>query len=202
MTRVPVVLLTAVLVLGGCAADPQTPAPGDARIQVDSPQLREMKQQAGVSDCEPGDAEPVDGGLPAVTLPCLGGGPEVDLSRLRGPMVVNLWQSTCQPCREEMPILQEFHEEHGDEVSVLGIDYQDVQAVAAMELVQETGVTYPLLADPQSALDGAAPFPRLRGMPFLALVDGEGRVVHRQFIALESGQELRDLVDEHLGITL
>ena len=194
--------LAAALVLAGCGSAQPTPAPGEARIDVDTPQLREMKRAAGVEACVPGDAPPVDGGLPAVTLPCLGGGPEVDLSRLRGPLVVNLWQSTCGPCREEMPILQDFHERYGDRVAVLGIDYQDVQAVAAMELVRETGVTYPLLADPQSALDGAEPFPRLRGMPFLALVDEEGRVVHRQFVALQSRQQLLDLVDEHLGLHL
>lgn len=97
-------------------------------------------------------------------------------------------------------MLQSFHERHGDRVGVLGIDYQDVQPVAALELVQDTGVTYPLLADPQSELDGAAPFPRLRGMPFLALVDEEGRVVHREFVVLRDEQHLRDLVTEHLGI--
>jgi thiol-disulfide isomerase/thioredoxin len=202
MRLLPAVALAALLALTGCAADPGAPAPGEARIAVDTPQLRQMKQAAGVEDCAPGDAAPVDGGLPAVTLPCLGGGPDVDLSRLRGPMVVNLWQSTCAPCRHEMPILQDFHERFGDRVAVLGVDYQDVQAVAAMELVRETGVTYPLLADPQSALDGAEPFPSLRGMPFLALVDEEGRVVHREFVALQSRQQLLDLVDEHLGIRL
>ena len=195
--------LTGLLVLAGCGdARDAVPPPGEAKIDVDTPQLREMKRDAGVAPCAPGDAAPVDGGLPTVTLPCLGGGPDVDLSRLRGPMVVNLWQSTCTPCRREMPILQSFHEQHGDRVAVLGIDYQDVQTVAAMQLVQETGVTYPLLADPQSALDGADPFPPLRGMPFLALVDEDGRVVHRQFVALESEQQLLDLVDTHLGIRL
>jgi thiol-disulfide isomerase/thioredoxin len=195
-------LLAAAVLLAGCSAQPRSAPPGAARIDVDTPTLREMKEQAGVAPCVPGDVAPVEGGLPAVSLPCLGGGPAVDLSTLRGPMVVNLWQSTCVPCREEMPILQRFHERYGDRVAVLGIDYQDVQVVAAMELVQQTGVTYPLLADPQSQLDGAEPFPRLQGMPFLALVDGDGRVVHRQFLAIDSERELLDLVDRHLGIEL
>lgn len=195
-------LLAAAFLVTGCAGDPATPTPGAAEIDVDTAQLRELKREAGVEDCEPGGGASVAGGLPAVTLPCLGGGPEVDLSRLSGPLVVNLWQSTCAPCREEMPLLQSFHERYGDRVAVLGIDYQDVQPVAALELVRETGVTYPLLADPQSELDGAAPFPRLRGMPFLALVDDDGRVVHQEFVVLRSEQHLRDLVTEHLGLRL
>ena len=35
----------------------------------------------------------------------------------------------------------------------------------------KTGVTYPLLADPQGDLQGQAPFPAGMGLPFLALVD-------------------------------
>ena len=96
-------------------------------------------------------------------------------------MVVNLWASWCGPCRKEMPVLQAFHEQHGDRVPVLGIDYHDPQTAAALELAKDTGVTYPLLADPQGALERRDAVPRLAGLPFLALVDAEGRVVHREF---------------------
>jgi thiol-disulfide isomerase/thioredoxin len=200
--RRAVVALSAALVLGGCGGGDEVALPGPARIDVDSPQLQRMKAEAGVDDCTPARGEPVAGGLPDVTLPCFGGGPDVDLGALRGPTVVSLWASTCGPCRKEMPILQDFHERYGDRVAVLGVDYQDVQAEAAMELVQETGATYPMLADPQSELSGAAPFPVLRGLPFLALVDADGRVAHQEFTIIESRQQLVELVDRHLGIRL
>jgi thiol-disulfide isomerase/thioredoxin len=201
----PTALAAVVLLLAGCDADQATdfaPGPGPAKIDVDTPELRTMKQDAGIEDCAPGKAGTADGGLPAVTLPCFGGGPDVDLSSLRGPMVVNLWAAWCGPCRKEMPILQSFHEEYGDSVAVLGIDYGDPQSVAAMELATKSGVTYPLLADPQSQLDRAAPFPGLVGLPFLALVDGDGRVVHQEFVALKSQQQLVDLVNDNLGTNL
>lgn len=195
-------VFAALLVLTGCSGGSTPPGPGPARIDVDTPELREMKADAGVEPCRPGRGEPVAGGLPAVTLPCFGGGDEVDLSTLRGPMVVNLWAASCGPCRTEMPILQGFYEQHGDEVSVLGIDYQDTQPTGAMQLVQDTGVTYPLLADTQSDLDGASPIPRIQGLPFVALVDADGRVVHQEFVIIESEQQLLDLVDDHLGMDL
>ncbi len=137
-----------------------------------------------------------------MTLPCFGGGPDVELGALRGPLVVSLWASWCGPCRKEMPVLEAFADHHGDRVALLGIDYQDVQTSAAMSLIEETGATYPMLADPQGDLDAAAPFPALRGLPFLALVDENGEVVHQEFTVIGSEQELVDLVNEHLGAEL
>lgn len=204
MKRALAVALVSALLLTGCTTG-QTDGglrPGAAKIDVDTPQLREMKQDAGMADCVPGTDDAVDGGLPHVTLPCLGGGPDVDLSSLRGPMVVSVWASWCGPCREEMPRIQAFHDQYGDQVAVLGIDYQDVRPESAMALVQDTGATYPSLADPQSDLDGASPFPVLRGLPFLALVDADGRVVHQEFTVIESEQQLVDLVNEYLGTDL
>ncbi len=193
-------LVAALLVLTSCAGEGGSPGlPGRAQVDVDTPSLARLKASAGIEACAPGPARPVEGGLPSLTLPCLGGGPSVDLATLEGPMVVNLWASWCGPCRRELPHYQAFHEKYGDRVPVLGIDYQDTQPEAALELAGDTGVTYPLLADPQSSLDGATPFPRVAGLPFLALVDGSGRVVHREFVEIRSERQLADLVDRYLG---
>ena len=140
--------------------------------------------------------------LPAVEVTEFSGDGTVDLASLEGPMVINLWASYCKPCREEMPVLQEFHEAHGDEVAVVGIDYQDPQRENAEELVRETGVTYRLLADPLGELNSADPFPNLMGLPFLALVDEDGNVTHMEYGEIESVGELEGLIEEHLGLDL
>lgn len=194
-------LVAAALVLGGCADDDGGAAPGAARVEVDTPQLRELRQQAGVEPCRPGTGEPVEGGLPDVTLPCLGGGDEVPLASLRGPMVVNLWASWCGPCRRELPILQRFHERHADRVPVLGIDWQDPQTESALELVIETGVTYPLLADPQADVAAVDGMP-VRGLPGLVLLAEDGTVAYRALREIESLDQLEGLVAEHLGVEL
>jgi len=194
------VLAAAALLLGACGSPDLPEPPGAAKVDVDTPALRAIKEQAGIEPCAPGTA--TEGGLPALTLPCLGGGPDVDLSSLEGPMVVNLWQSFCEPCRKEMPALQEFHERHGDQIPVLGIDSTDVQPRAALEFAAELGVTYPQLADPGGDLSSRDPFPLVRGYPYLAIVDADGAIAWQQFGGIDSYADLVDLVNEHLGTDL
>ncbi len=188
----------AAVVLAGCATTPDIEFPGQARIDVDTPALRQEKREAGVDSCRPGTGS---NDLPAVTLPCFGGGPEVDISTLAGPMVVNIWAVSCGPCRKEMPVLQEFHQQYGDQVGVIGVDYSDPQVGAAMGLVRETGVTYPLLADPQADLLGADPFPTMFGLPMIAFVRADGTVTIRSGV-VENVAELVDLVGTFVGIQL
>jgi thiol-disulfide isomerase/thioredoxin len=199
MRRVlPAALVAAVLVLSGCTSDDALP--GQAKIDVDTPALREIKSETAIEQCAPGDTS--DGGLPDVTLPCLGGGPDVDLSTLQGPMIVNLWQAYCPPCKKEMPALQEFHEKYGDQVPVVGIDSTDTQPQAALEFAKKIGVTYPLLADPGGDLSAESPFPVIRGYPYLALVDAEGKIAYQQFGGVGSYDELVALVNDNLGTDL
>ncbi len=190
------------LLATGCASgeDPGV-QPGPARIDVDTPELRAIKAEAAIAPCQPGAGSgTVEGGFAEVTLPCLGGGPSVDLSTLRGPLVVNAWAAWCGPCREELPIYQRFAEKYDGRVGVLGIDFNDPQPKGALELARDAGVTYPLLADPQSELAGPPPGIVPRGLPMLALVDESGRVVHLEAVQIRSVSQLEDLVDEHLGL--
>jgi len=210
MRRTRVAAVAGVVLLAGtlssCGDDdgkadvlPPPDGPPASSVKVDTPELRELKAQAGVEDCEPG---PGGGALPAVQVACLGGGPAVDLSSLRGPMMINIWQSACTACEKEMPILQAFHEDHGDRVAVLGIDSTDVFPGTALEQLADRGVTYPQLADPGGDLQDTDTFSMVRAYPYLAFVDEGGEIVYEKFGAVESAEELDSLVEQHLGVSL
>jgi thiol-disulfide isomerase/thioredoxin len=172
-------------------------------VDVDTPALREVKARIGMEDCSQGTGEPVERGLPELTLPCLGGGPDVELSTLRGPMVINLWQANCEPCREEMPALEEFHQQYGDRVAMLGVDFNDVHPDRALALVEETGATYPSIADPGGELMAEDTFAvARRGLPAFVFVDARGTVVAQDSGGVDSVAEVKAKVAEHLGITL
>ena len=214
MTRFRTLLAVAATtaLLSGCGAASQTGLPGKetSHLSVDSPQLRAAKQRAGVESC-PVPSHPVSqsaAALPDLTLPCLGGGPAVNLARLRGPMVINLFAQWCGPCRSEMPYYQVLHEKAGHRLTVLGIDYADEQPARALDLVEQTGVTYPLLADPAGDLRarlhvrGRAGIVPIRGLPGLLLVDGRGRVTSAQFRVVTSYAQLRGIVRHGLHVPL
>jgi len=190
--------LTACTSDGGTRIDVRPPD-----VEVDTPALREVKARIGMEDCAPGTGGAVEGGLPELTLPCLGGGPDVDLSSLRGPMVINLWQANCEPCRVEMPALEEFHQQHGDRVAMLGVDFNDVHPDRALALAEETGATYPSIADPGGELMAEDTFAvARRGLPAFVFVDADGVVVAQDSGGVDSLAEIEAKVAEHLGITL
>lgn len=200
-------LALAVLLAAGCAGDPQTAidrSGPEATVQLDTPELRSARREAGLAPCEDGRGEPgtaADGGLPPLELPCFGSPGSVDLATLRGPLVISLWASWCAPCRRELPVIQDFAQRHGDEVAVLGVDYADRQTSSAADLLLRSGVTFPQLADPGGELARADPV-RVPGLPGLVLVDADGRVVHQEFRELEDRADLEQLVVEHLGVRL
>jgi thiol-disulfide isomerase/thioredoxin len=184
-------------VSSGSAADPDGAAAAAAsHVHVDTPALRALKRRAGIEPCVPGHAA---GSLPRVTLPCLGGGRPVDLARLRGPLVLNVFASWCGPCRAELPYYERLHERAHGRLTVVGVDYQDVEPDAALELADSAGVTYPLLADPRSMLEAPLRIRGIRGLPVIVLVDRAGKATP-VFRAFRSYAELRALVDQRLGI--
>jgi len=63
-----------------------------------------------------------------------------------------------------MPQLQAAYERFGDRVAFVGVDTQDYPE-AAGEFLEEVGVTYPQLADPDAELLGFTRIPGLPGHP-------------------------------------
>lgn len=205
-TRLAAALGTLLLLapLAACAPGTDvtpTGTPRAAAIDVDTPTLRREKAAAGIAACPATPDSAVEGGLPQETLPCFGGGRDVELARLRGPLVVNVWASYCAPCRTEMPLLEQFHRRYGSRIGVLGVDFQDPQTESAMTLARRSKVTYPLVADTQGVFASARPA-RVIGLPTTILIDAQGRVRRVEAVELTSVQQLVDLVREHLGVTL
>ena len=173
---------------------------------VAASELSAEKAAAGIEDCPAPrgpDASPRAAtgkdALPDVTLDCLGGGTPVELSSLAGgrPTVINLWASWCVPCRKELPLLARAHEELGDAVQVIGIDYKDPAPDDAIELARVSGVTYPQLSDPDQKTASAL---KVVALPQTVFVDAQGTIVATERKEFRSYAELTAAIERHLGV--
>ncbi len=188
------------LALTACAGNDPGLMPADPNVDVDTAELRQIKKEAGIELCPATTEGEADDGLPELSLPCLGGGPDVDIAGLRGPMVINFWASWCKPCRRELPYYQAFYEEYGDQVALIGIDWNDTQPREALELARDSEVTYPLIADPRDDLSQEGL--RIPGLPGIAFIDADGKITQLVFEEIDSLEELEALVEEHLEVSL
>ena len=196
------VVVVALLVLAGCTSAPSSEKPtfgGGSEAPVDESALAGAKSAAGIEDCpaSTGNASG-DKALPDISLDCLGGGTKVKLSGLTGtPTVINLWASWCGPCREELPLLARAHKEYATSLRVIGVDFDDPAPDDAIELARASGVTYPLLSDPDSAIK--VPF-AVAGLPWTIFVDAQGRMVATERTPFRSYADLTAAIRRHLGV--
>lgn len=158
--------------------------------------LMALREAAGIPDCpELNDAGSVAGGMPDITLNCLGSDRQVRLSDLRGPMLVNLWAQWCPPCRAESPDLAAFAAKQ-DRVAVLGINYSDPEPVLAIQFAQQMQMKYPQLVDARAELRGPL---AVSGIPQSYLIDVQGKVVAVSPGMFRSLEQIEAWVQENLG---
>jgi len=64
-------------------------------------------------------------------------------------VLLNFWASWCEPCRAEMPTLQQVADLYGpDKLLVLAVNFKEKPA-RALQFAKSTGVTLPVLLDVQ-----------------------------------------------------
>lgn len=185
--------LTATLIAAGCSSSSSSGAAGHPNEQ----RLR-LIAKAGLDPCPASSATPVPGGLPNVTLVCLGNGPAVHLAGLVGmPTVVNLWGSWCVPCQQEAAVLSKVYDADRGRVRFLGVDTED-SADSALDFGTHVTppVRYPSVVDPdKKVLLGLAKAP---GPPQTAFVDAAGAVVHVKVGPYTSAAALRSDIATYL----
>lgn len=133
---------------------------------------------------------------PDITLSFFDGHTE-ELAGMTGePVVLNFWASWCPACISEMPASGEVHRRMSDRVRFVGINMQEVNLEAAMDLVGRTGVGYELAHDPNgqifSAFGGLA-------MPTTVFIRADGSVARVHSGTIFSDELTSIIEDELLG---
>lgn len=136
--------------------------------------------------------------LPAVAMKRFDeSGSEVRLRDLAAgkPMLVNIWSTTCAPCKRETPALESVYRQAKGKVAFVGVDVSDT-ADAGRSFFRKYGVTYDQVRDPRAELATAVESPVL---PTTLLVNANGRIVDAHIGAL-TAPAVRSLLADDLGV--
>lgn len=197
--------LAAAALLAGCSGPSDagarvTPTPGSSSSPVGGPAPSapaDLVAAADLADCPASDPDVSarDDGLPDLTLPCLGDGPDVRLAGLRGaPTVINLWASWCTPCRDELPLFADLAAT--GKVRVVGISVQDDPG-ASLSLLTDVDVHYASVMDYDGVTKAAL---RWVGLPMTLFVSEDGVVTHVERGQITTAEQLDSLVAQKLGV--
>jgi peroxiredoxin len=111
---------------------------------------------------------------PSFELPSFDNG-SLRLSDLRGkPVVINFWATWCEPCRVEMPALQQVYETYQNQgLRILAVNLGE-PATAVRNWVQDLGLTFDVLLDQDGS---TATLYHLRGQPSTYVISPDGMIV-------------------------
>ncbi len=135
---------------------------------------------------------------PVFELPLLDGltnNPTQKLADLQGwPVVINFWATWCPPCKEEMPLLERYHQKYAGNLVILGVDYEEEPGVIR-PFVKELGINFPILLDRSG---NVADLYFVRDFPATFFVDEKG-ILRAQHLGVLS-EELLVPYLETIGI--
>jgi thiol-disulfide isomerase/thioredoxin len=111
-------------------------------------------------------------------------------------VLINFWATWCEPCREEMPLLEAASKKYaGDGFSVVGVAVDDPDAVAAM--LKSRPVDYPILIGDDDTLDTVGDN---RGvLPYSLLVGPDGKMIALRAGSFPSTDSLERWIVPHLA---
>ncbi len=111
--------------------------------------------------------------LPSVNVRTLKGDAFGTADLVGRPLVINFWNSTCLPCKKELPAFANAHDKLGEDVRIVGID---TLAPSADEeaFARDRGVQYELFYDPDGELTAVV---GVAALPQTLFVNASGEIV-------------------------
>ena len=106
-------------------------------------------------------------------------GTAVSLDDLKGSVVmINVWATWCEPCREEMPALQELQNKFSDsDFNVIGVSIDEKGSTQMIrQFLDSENISYTIWHDPEDKFQFAF---RTIGVPETILINKEGKILYQ-----------------------
>ncbi|MGQ0642562.1 MAG: peroxiredoxin family protein [Gemmatimonadaceae bacterium] len=115
-------------------------------------------------------------------------------------VLLNVWATWCDPCREEMPSLERLHRDYGPRgLRIVAISIDDAgNEELIREFVRDHNLTFDILHDPKSDIMSLY---GVLGVPQTFLISRDRRIVATRFVADWSSAASRALIDSLMRVT-
>ncbi|KON88616.1 alkyl hydroperoxide reductase [Sporosarcina globispora] len=118
-------------------------------------------------------------------------GETIKLSDFKGKKVMlNFWATWCPPCKAEMPDIQKFYTQKGDEVAILAVNIDPQSDVAGF--AEEMRVNFPILLDVDEKASNAY---QILTIPTTYFIDEEG-IIRNKYLSAMSMEIMNQYMDE------
>jgi cytochrome c biogenesis protein CcmG/thiol:disulfide interchange protein DsbE len=180
MKKISILVIT-ILLISSCSSTTQVNSPGF------------------VQSCD--QIKLLDSADKSTVMPCLDGLGSINFYQLKGPMVINVWGSWCEGCKEEMPYFVDLNETQAFEsgqIQLLGINVEESSKEDAIEYIKQIGMSWPHLED----LDGISKSIFGPGVPVTWFINEEGKNMGIKIGAYTNKDQLFEQVEKVFGIKL
>lgn len=130
-----------------------------------------------------------------INLPCLGGNIIPRQSGDTRPMLVNVWAWWCQPCKAELPIIEEFARTRTD-IQVVGV-HADPNGNNGAAMLTDLGIDLPSYQDSTNYFASTYEIPSV--VPVTLLLGADGHVIARFIHTFDSLDILESEVNAALA---
>ncbi|ASS92628.1 redoxin domain-containing protein [Peribacillus simplex] len=111
-------------------------------------------------------------------------GKQVELSDYKGKKVMlNFWATWCPPCKKEMPDMEKYTQQAGDDVVVLAVNIDPENDVQSF--VDDNGITFTIPLDSQSAKNPVNERYKILSIPTTYFIDKEGIIRNKVISAMQ-----------------
>jgi cytochrome c biogenesis protein CcmG, thiol:disulfide interchange protein DsbE len=131
-----------------------------------------------------------------LTLECLDSSKGVNIAAIKGPAIINVWGSWCDPCKKELPFFTEFYQTMDPQIQLIGVDVEEKRIEDGRMFARTHGIMWPNLYDDKSATRKYFGM----GVPVTWFIDGDGKVLYKKVGPFASTEELRTMTFKYFGL--
>jgi thiol-disulfide isomerase/thioredoxin len=130
------------------------------------------------------------------TPECLDGSEGVNVAAIKGPAIINVWGSWCEPCKKELPYFTEFYQSMDRQIQLIGVDVEEKRIEDGRMFARTHGIMWPNLFD----ADGSTRKYFGMGVPVTWFIDSDGKILYKKIGPFNSTEELRTMTFKYFGL--